>query len=245
MSTGVTGKMAGFKAQAVLRPRAQVESQLKEAILSGQFGQGDKLPPETVLAEQFGVSRPTVREALSGLVSSGLIRKIPGVAGGSFVNSVTPDSLSHQLTESMDTILKLGALGLGELNQVRNVLEVPAARWAAEYRTDDHLDQLRDVVEKQRTTTIDDPDIPDYDLAFHSTVGQASGNRLLSSFIDAVHETAHPVQFLRVTPEVGRETVKQHMGILKALEKGDREGAAKAMDAHLQYVCRFSESTED
>ena len=83
-----------FQAQQVLRPRAQVESQIREAILRGDFSQGDKLPPETELAQQFGVSRPTVREALGSLVAAGLIRKIPGVAGGSFVNSVTPDSLS-------------------------------------------------------------------------------------------------------------------------------------------------------
>ena len=71
----------GFQANKVTRPRDQVESQLREAILNGHFAQGEKLPPETELAHQFGVSRPTVREALGALVSSGLIRKIPGVAG--------------------------------------------------------------------------------------------------------------------------------------------------------------------
>ena len=53
-----------FQATQILRPRAQVEHQIREAILRGEFSQGDKLPPETVLAQQFGVSRPTVREAL-------------------------------------------------------------------------------------------------------------------------------------------------------------------------------------
>ena len=77
-----------FKPRQVTRPRDQVESQLREAILDGRFAQGNKLPPETELAQQFGVSRPTVREALGALVSAGLIRKIPGVAGGSFVNTL-------------------------------------------------------------------------------------------------------------------------------------------------------------
>jgi DNA-binding transcriptional MocR family regulator len=72
-----------FKAQQVTRPRAQVEAQIKEAIFLGQFAPGDKLPAETELAEQFGVSRPTIREALASLASAGLIRKVPGVAGGS------------------------------------------------------------------------------------------------------------------------------------------------------------------
>src|SRR5207249_115330 len=73
-----------FTAKQVTRPRAQVEQQIREAILGGLFSPGEKLPPETQLAEQFGVSRPTVREALGSLVTAGLIRKVPGVAGGSF-----------------------------------------------------------------------------------------------------------------------------------------------------------------
>src|SRR4249919_1900100 len=107
-----TKATAGKRIQAkqVTRPRDQVESQLREAILDGHFAQGEKLPAETELAQQFGVSRPTVREALGALVTSGLIRKIPGVAGGSFVNTVTPDSLSQMLSESMDTIVRIGAL---------------------------------------------------------------------------------------------------------------------------------------
>ena len=88
-----------FKVRQVVRPRVQVEQQLREAILVGQFAQGEKLPPETELARQFGVSRPTVREALGALVSAGLIRKIPGVAGGSFVNGVNPDSLCQIVRE--------------------------------------------------------------------------------------------------------------------------------------------------
>src|SRR5689334_25295441 len=112
-----------FKVRQVVRPRVQVEQQLREAILLGQFAQGDKLPPETELAQQFGVSRPTVREALGSLVAAGLIRKVPGVAGGSFVNSVTPDSLSAMLSESMDTIVRLGSLDIDELPSMPRVLE--------------------------------------------------------------------------------------------------------------------------
>lgn len=229
-----------FEARPVTRPRVQVEEQIREAILQGQFAQGDKLPPETELAQMFGVSRPTVREALGALVSAGLIRKIPGVAGGSFVNTVTPDSLSRMLRESVDTILRLGALDILELTEVRRVLEVPAARHAASHRTDAHLRQLSSIVERQKTTTIDDPAIPEYDLAFHTTIGQASGNRLLAAFIAAVHDATHPAQFLDVTKEVGRKTVKQHMAILSAIKAGDEEAAAEAMASHLDYVLRYS-----
>lgn len=234
-----------FRAKQVLRPRAQVEQQIREAILRGDFRQGDKLPAETELAHQFGVSRPTVREALGSLVASGLIRKIPGVAGGSFVNSVTPDSLSSMLSESMDTIVRLGSLDVDELTAMRRVLEVPAASWAAHHRQEQHLAALQKIVERQRTTTIDDPDIVVYDRDFHVIISQASGNRLLSAFISAIHESTLPARFLCVTPEVGRETVKQHLAILGAIRAGSSSEAAEAMDEHLEYVLRYSTETPD
>ena len=229
-----------FRVQQILRPRAQVEHQIREAILRGDFRQGDKLPPETELAQQFGVSRPTVREALGALVAAGLIRKIPGVAGGSFVNSVTPDSLSAMLRESMDTIVRLGSLDIDELTSMRRVLEVPAASWAARNRQEHQVATLQEIVERQRTTTIDDPDIIVYDRDFHVTISQASGNRLLSAFVSAIHETTRPARFLGVTPEVGRQTVKQHMAILGAIRDGSPGAAADAMDEHLEYVQRYS-----
>lgn len=241
MSSDLQGtESARFKARQVTRPRAQVEAQLREAILSGQFAQGDKLPPETKLAEQFGVSRPTVREALGSLVSSGLLRKTPGVAGGSFVNSVTTDSLSRTLTESVDTILQLGALTIEELTDVRRALELPAARWAAEHRSEEHLDRLRTIVGRQRTTTIDDPNIPAYDLDFHTTVAQASGNRLLIAFVTALHSSTHPVQYLEITQAVGRRMVKQHIAIAAAIEAANPDGAVEAMDEHLAYALQHS-----
>ena len=229
-----------FQASKVTRPRDQVESQLREAILEGHFAQGEKLPAETELAQQFGVSRPTVREALGALVSSGLIRKIPGVAGGSFVNTVTPDSLSQMLSESMDTIVRIGALSIDEITEVRRVLEIPAAQWAARNRTQADIDEMKRVVEIQKTTTIDDPDIPSYDLRFHTTVGRASGNRLLEAFIAAVHDATHPAQFLDVTPEVAKKTVRQHIAIVKAIEGGDPAMAGEAMRKHLDFVLRYS-----
>jgi GntR family transcriptional regulator, transcriptional repressor for pyruvate dehydrogenase complex len=231
---------SAFQVRQVVRPRVQVEEQLKEAILGGHFAHGDKLPPETELAERFGVSRPTVREALGSLASAGLIRKVPGVAGGSFVNSVNPQSLGQMLQESVDTTLRLGTLHIGELTQVRNVLEIPAARLAAEHRNDEQIAELRRIVEQQRSTTLDDPKIPDYDRAFHALIGELSGNRLLAAFISAVHGATHPVEYLEVTAEVAHETVKQHLAILRALESGDGDAAAQAMEAHLDFVSRYS-----
>ncbi len=162
------------------------------------------------------------------------------MAGGNFVNSVTPESLTKTLSESMSTILRLGSLSVGEITEMRRLLEIPAARSAAAHRSPSEIAQLRRIVEWQRQTTVDDPQIAGYDLEFHTTIGRASGNRLLAAFVSAGHAAASPVGLLRVTPEVGRATVRQHLAILAAVEAGDDSGAAAAMSLHLDYVLRHS-----
>ena len=217
-----------FRAQVVTRPRDQVEQQIREAILGGTFAQGEKLAAGDGTGSQFGVSRPTIREALGALVSAGLIRKIPGVAGGSFVNTVTPGSLSRMLSESMDTILRLGALDVAELTSVRRSAGSPCGRMGGQEppdrRTSTTMHRSCSASATRRSTT---PTSLSYDLAFHTTIGRASGNRLLAAFISAVHDSTHPAQYLKVTAEVGRHTVKQHMEILAAIEDGRRGSGSR------------------
>ena len=229
------GSGDGFRARQVKRPRAQVEEQLRQAILLGRFKQGERLPPETELAHQFGISRPTLREALGSLARAGLIRKVPGVSGGNFVNSVTPDSLREMLSDSMNTILRLGSLDVGEVNQVRRLLEVPAAQWAAANRTSADLALLSRTI-KQQEAPIDGQNIVVDDLPFHAVIGRSSGNRLLSALLSAVHEVADSARFLDITAEIQRETVKQHKSILGAIEDGDAKHAAESMALHLDYI---------
>jgi GntR family transcriptional repressor for pyruvate dehydrogenase complex len=224
------------KATPAIRPRQHVENQIRQAILSGEFGQGDKLPSEHDLAEAFGVSRPTVREALQSLAAAGLIDKVPGVSGGSFVRSVNHHALGRTMRESMANILQLGTIDIQEVHAMRRLLEVPAARLAALHREDKHLDAMTDVVEHQRTTTLDDPEIPELDQRFHTAIAEASGNRLLSAFISSLHVVSQPARFLALTPEVGRCTVRQHMAIQRAIQRQDERAAQDAMVEHLDYV---------
>src|SRR5262245_39424721 len=93
--------------QRVLRPRQQVEEALRKAVLNGQLRTGERLPPEAELARQFRVSRPTIREALSALESQGLIRKVAGAGGGSFVQTVDHHALGEIVQESVHNLLRL------------------------------------------------------------------------------------------------------------------------------------------
>lgn len=226
-------KLIGTK---VLRPRQQVEEQVKGAILSGSLRAGERLPGEVALAQQFGVSRTTVREALRSLATQGLIDKNPGAGGGSFVRSTDSSSLRSALADSMHNLLMLGTIAFEEVANVRQHLEVPSVRLAALHRTDDELDELRGVLELQKTISVDDDRVAALDEQFHGTIARASGNRVLASFVSALHMQTEPVHYLDLSPEVGRTTVRQHQRILQAIDAQDPDAAEEAMVEHLTYL---------
>lgn len=222
--------------QAVLRPRQQVEETIKAAILSGELKSGEMLPPEAELARQFNVSRTTLREALRVLSSQHLILKVPGARGGNFVQSVDYHSLGTVMTEAVDNLLTLGSIRFDEVADVRQYLEVPAVRLAAVNRSDEDLSGLTAIVEKQKTASVDDPEIPELDRQFHTLIARASGNRVLASCVAALHHGTEPVHYLNLSPEVGKQTVRQHAAILRAIDGRDSDAAQAAMIEHLTYL---------
>jgi GntR family transcriptional repressor for pyruvate dehydrogenase complex len=225
-----------FKPSPVRRAREQVETQLREAILSGTFRRGDKLPSEVELAESFSVSRTTVREALRALASEGLISKVPGATGGSFVQVVDHQSLGVLLGESLENTLRFGSIDHEEVAHVRRLLEIPSARLAATNRTDRDLELLNYILARQKGLTVESPEVPNLDVNFHTAIAEASRNRVLSSFVSALHRVTQPVLFLDLSPEVGKATVVQHAAIVHAIADGKAEDAAQAMEEHLDYL---------
>ncbi|MGW4434976.1 FadR/GntR family transcriptional regulator [Streptomyces sp. NPDC004596] len=224
--------------RTVLRPREQVEETIRAAILSGELKSGEMLPPEAELARQFNVSRTTLREALRVLSSQHLITKVPGARGGNFVQSIDYHSLGDVMMESVDNLLALGSIEFDEVAEVRQQLEVPSVRLAAVNRTDEHVQQLTAIVERQKTASVDDPEIPELDRQFHTLIARASGNRVLASFVAALHHATEPVHYLDLSPEVGRETVKQHQRIVQAVQRQDPDAGEAAVVKHLTYLRR-------
>lgn len=230
----------GFRPAPVRRPREQVEAQLREAILSGTFKSGDRLPSEMELSESFGVSRTTVRDALGSMASAGLITRTPGAGGGSFVRVVDHESLGLALGESIENTLKFGNIDFEEINHVRRLLEVPSARAAALNRTRHDIEKLRGVIDRQKEITVDNPESPNIDSAFHTAIAEASRNRVLASLVFALHSVIRQVLFLDLSPEVASTTVRQHIDIARGIINGDAEEAAQAMEKHLDYLDRLN-----
>lgn len=160
----------------------RIVEQVESAILSGEIPVGTQLSSERDLMVQFGVSRPTVREALRVLQSMGLIEPKPGTRGGPVVLAPTPETLER----SFRAMLGTASLGLAELVQFRIVLDGSASELAAVLHTEDQLERMRQAVTRMREAAegadgaqASDAEFADADLAFHRTVWEASGNQVL------------------------------------------------------------------
>src|SRR5207302_10359861 len=123
----------------VRKPHEQVADQLPDLIVSGELERGERLPNETVLAREFGVSRATVREALRLLTAQSLIRTAKGAGGGTYVTLPTVDHVSQFLNSALNLLTAADHVTLEELLEAREALEVPAARLAARRRSEVHV----------------------------------------------------------------------------------------------------------
>lgn len=219
---------APFRPEKVRRPREQVESQIRAAILDGEFRAGDRLPAEATLAKEFGVSRSTVREALRSLAEAGFIVTSPGATGGSFVEGIDHHALSARFGEGVENILRLGSLTYAEVAAVRLMLEVPSARLAARFRTAEHLDRLDEIIDEQRRVELG-PAVRDLNARFHETVADASGNRLLAAMISALHHAPPALAAQQISSEVSRRSARHHLRVVDAIREGDEDAAEVAM----------------
>jgi DNA-binding FadR family transcriptional regulator len=201
----------------------EVRAQLVAIIESGQLQVNDRLPSEAELSRRFGVSRPIVREALGSLQALGLTEPQPG--RGTFVASnVTKMTLSF------------GQYSSSDLNEIRRCLEVPAARLAAERRQSEHVAGLRHILAEHDVATTSE-DAVRYDGLFHCAIARATGNmlflRLIEDLREILQEQSLAVSALR---NRGAMAAEEHRAVLEAIDRGDGQAAAVAMDAHLDAV---------
>src|SRR5216684_2049442 len=152
-----------------------VAAQLRRQIVLGELKEDDQLPSESVLMEEFGVSRPTLREAFRILESEGAITVRRGVRGGARVQVPDTDVAARHV----GLLLQYRGALLSDVYEVRAVLEPAAARMAARRRTSADLARLQEVVDRHRES-VDDPGASfAADEEFHQLIVELSGNETL------------------------------------------------------------------
>ena len=213
----------------------QVADQIRLLVVDGAVGPGERLPSETELTTMFGVSRSTIREAMRVLSTQGLIEARRGVNGGTFVTKLDAGDLREQIATTLSLLSSNSNITVDELLEARELLEVPAARLAADRVTPENIRVLGRCVEESVGT--DQEPNHQCNHLFHSEILTASGNRVLEV-------TAQPVfmvlrsEFSTVgAPKEFWSTVRdQHLAILNSIEAQNADQAAEHMRSHLIYI---------
>lgn len=211
----------------------QVADQLLDLILSGQLSAGDRLPAEGDLAASFGVSRSTVREALRSLASRDLLETTRGTTGGTFVRKVEVGQVREYLEMSIGLMWGADEITVTEMLEAREVLEVPAARMAAERREDHHVDQMWEAIERETRSRGRGVKFREH-RNFHGVIVQAAGNGLLELMTDPVFRVLQ-TKFLdpEIPPAFWAVVDDDHRKITEAIKEQDGDAAAAALHEHL------------
>jgi GntR family transcriptional repressor for pyruvate dehydrogenase complex len=216
----------------------RVVGEIQRVIVSGQLEPGMRLLPERELAEELGVSRTVVREAVRILVAKGLLETKPGV--GTIVRQVTSD----QIVEPLSLLLQSQKAGdsIEHLHQVRRMIEIEIAGLAAEQATAEDISKLRELLAEMESVT----DIPEafvtQDADFHRGLARTTHNPLLIILLDSIRDLMQEVR-LMVTrhPDLRRQVIPDHRKILDRVATKDPAGARQAMEEHLEHARRFQE----
>jgi GntR family transcriptional repressor for pyruvate dehydrogenase complex len=228
-----------YKAVQTSRLYEQIVRQIEESVQKGTLKEGDQLPAERELAQQFGVSRTAVREAIKALHEKGLVDAFPG--RGTFITS----GQSNSMRQSLDRILKSGqADGAAHLVEIREILESEIAALAAVRADEEDLATMREAVAVMDNAGQDADAYIEADLDFHLALAEAAANPFVLSLIDSIVGLLRE-QRLRTFYVDGGPVRGQvhHKRILAAVQCRDEQGAREAMQAHLRQVAEDSSNS--
>lgn len=209
----------------------KVAELLTEAITSGQFRPGDRLPSERELGDQFNVSRTVIREAVRSLAARGLVQVTSG--RGVEVCRIGPRNVAASMR-----LLVRGHEGLDyeKVHEVRTALEVQTAGLAALRASPEDLAHLQQLcaAQQQSLHSGDLAAASEHDFQFHRELARASGNPLLLAMLDSISDVLREVRNqAMVRPHVGEVGVKAHRWILDCVEAKQPGAAREAMEKHL------------
>jgi DNA-binding FadR family transcriptional regulator len=216
---------------------------IRADITSGRLRPGDRLPTEPQLCMRSGLSRSTVREALRLLASQHLIVTTRGVTGGSFVAHPSPHQLAETLSTGVSMLLNTATVSVTELLEVRGMLEVPLAGFAATGRTDEHLATIEAAMFDPHRDTLDE--MLAANREFHRAVANATGNALLELMAVPLYRVTNERQLVRDTPTPPDFWVcldSHHRQILRCIAARDADGARAAAAVHVDYLRRTAEA---
>src|SRR6056297_1989751 len=217
---------------------AQIAEAIRDAIVSGHMRVDQRLPSEAELAEQFAVSRPTVREALKRLAAQSLIRTQRGAFGGAFVNRLSYAEAYGQHITTSTLLLSMNAVSFETACEARYALERACAPLACARRSESDLAAMRAEIRRQSQPELSDESFCASDVAFHRALVDAAANPVLSYQLAGAVEAMQPLMnMITFTARSREKIVALHSSIADALEAHD----GTAADAHLAALAAYTQ----
>ena len=209
--------------------------QIRDLIKEGKLKPGDRLPPEQVLAEQFGTSRPSVREALSALEILGITER--QVGRGNFIktNGLLPALYEHEIGE-------LEEESPFELLEARKIIEVEIADLASQKSSQEDIRSIETTLNEMRSAIGNIPRMMEIDREFHINIAKAAHNNYLFSIMLNMNDFLKERLWVNMKektwnlPGYPQKYLNEHTEILDAIKNKDHKAARKAVYGHLSGV---------
>lgn len=207
----------------------KIVTQITDAIVRGELHPGDRLPTERDLADQFGVSRTAVRDAVKILAGRGILQVRRGI--GIFVSE------TQTVYEDVNLALMDKYNTLKELFEIRRILESQAAQWAAERATPQQVHRLQEIIDDALIHSQEPEILGQRDAQFHVGLAESSRNliltRLMLTLLDTLSQSRTESLSIHGLPQ---QSLADHQAILDAIKERDGKLAKKNMQNHLKRV---------
>jgi len=208
--------------------------QLEQRINSGYYAVGARLPGESELASELGISRPLVRELLARLRERGYVETFNG--RGSFIRSATSESMLQAMLREIE--LKVGReYSVDDLYAVRSTIEVETARIAAIVADSDDLNAIQLHMDEMRAAEGDPEKYTLADIRFHLAVATATKNQLFPALLTPIIEVIVRGMYdsVSIFSDGMRGGIEGHEKLVAALLEKNSTAAADAMREHMNY----------
>jgi DNA-binding FadR family transcriptional regulator len=238
---GASAGPVQFRPIRTRRAFEEICERIREQLALGVLKPGDKLPPERDLAQQLGVSRNVLREALRSLEMAGVLRLLKGVKGGAFIQ----EGDTSRMNDVMRDMLSLGTISVRELSEARiHVLDLVVRLACANARQAD-FEALEANIERTDLATRDGRllDRVECSREFYKLLALATGNKVIAMIMDSVTEIHMRFVYAKVASS-GAATPRlseKRRQFLSALRARDVAASTRLMRAHLESIQRMLE----
>jgi GntR family transcriptional repressor for pyruvate dehydrogenase complex len=223
----------------------QIADQIRKGIVDGDLKPGFRLPSESELAEDYNVSRGTIRETMKLLAGAQLVRPTRGAAGGTFVRLPDSDAVAASLGETIALWFNAGSASIAEVTTARAWIERGCVILAATQRDEDDLEALRRTVEAMERQTGGIDEMLELDIEFHVAVSRAAHNSVLELAMNAVHLVRPHTNTFFADLLVPEEIAAQHRRIYEAIRDRDPDAASARLDEHLAHLGEITARARD